>query len=167
MFTSASSSKALYDTVGADISLNTSVAVGGVGAPVLGGGGGGAAICSAPRLRLASYFSLLLGAAAVEVAGLAGFAAFPAGFAAGAGTGGLLGTTWVPARLHFWPMWVASTISATAASVQVAGGGRRGVGAGAGGAPWPAAATRMDGGGVDEAGGGERRLGNFPSRAQS
>ena len=148
MFTSASSSKALYDTVGADISLNTSVAVGGVGAPVLGGGGGGAAICSAPRLRLASYFSLLLGAAAVEVAGLAGFAAFPAGFAAfaaGAGTGGLLGTTWVPARLRFWPMWVVATISATAASVEVAGGGRRGAGASTG------AAT---GAGADEAGDG-------------
>ena len=100
MFTSASSSKALYDTVGADISSNTSVAVGGVGAAVLGGGGGGAAVCSAPRLRLASCFSLRLGAAAVEVTGLAGFTAFPTGFAtfaAGAGTGGLLGTTWVPA----------------------------------------------------------------------
>ena len=121
MFTSTSSSKALYDTVGA---------------AVLGGGGGSAAICFAPRLRLASCFSLRLGAAAVEVAGLAGFAAFTAG----AGTGGLLGTTWVPARLRFWPMWVAATISATAASIEVAGGGRCGAGAGTGA-------------GADEAGG--------------
>ena len=122
MFTSASSSNALYDTVGADISSNTSVAV---------AGSGGSTACSAPLLRLARCFSLRLVAAAVEVAGLAGFAAFPAGFAAfaaGAGTGGLLGTTWVPARLRFWPMWVAATISATAAAGEVAGGGRHGRG---------------------------------------
>mgnify|MGYP002413917246 CR=1 FL=1 len=49
-------------------------------------------------------------------------------FAAEAGTGDFLGTTWVPARLRFWPMWVAATISAMAASIEVPGGGRRGRG---------------------------------------